>query len=410
MKRAYLLNPIGFSIPGLALVLALVGCGGGGGGSSTSTSSSSTTANNQIPITVDSGPAGVSGINQLYASVTLCAPGTTNCQTIDHVLVDTGSYGARFIASAINPSVLAAFPAVSNLTGHAYYECAQFVDGYSWGPLQTADVQMGGELAKNIPIQVIGPAGAPTVPPACSLTGPPENTVQSFGANGILGIGPFVPDCGQRCASTSNNGLYYTCSAGSCTPSTIPIAQQVSNPVAAIGTDGNGTLITLPAVNANGATRLSGVLTFGIGTQSNNGLNNATVLTLNAYGEVNASVDGVSYPSSFLDTGSNGYFLGTDLFPACITAFGFYCPATPQVMSATLQGMNGASTPTSFTVTNADDWFQANQTYAVAPEIAGANPGSGVDWGLPINFAHTVYTAIDGMATQAGVGPWTAIN
>ncbi|MGA9992093.1 MAG: DUF3443 family protein, partial [Thiobacillaceae bacterium] len=65
---------------------------------------------NQIPVVVDAGPPGVHAINGPYVSVTLCAPGTTNCQTIDHLLVDTGASGARVLASVLQPALLAALP------------------------------------------------------------------------------------------------------------------------------------------------------------------------------------------------------------------------------------------------------------------------------------------------------------
>src|SRR5450631_2320469 len=56
-----------------------------------------TQATNTAPIAVDGGPT-VNGVsvgypNGAYATVTVCTPGTTTCQTIDHVLVDTGSVG-----------------------------------------------------------------------------------------------------------------------------------------------------------------------------------------------------------------------------------------------------------------------------------------------------------------------------
>ena len=44
--------------------------------------------------------ANEAAVNILYVNVTICAPGsTTNCQTIDHVQVDTGSQGLRILSS-----------------------------------------------------------------------------------------------------------------------------------------------------------------------------------------------------------------------------------------------------------------------------------------------------------------------
>src|SRR5581483_9230831 len=58
------------------------------------------TANTQ-QIVVNAGPAG-NYFNGAFTSVTICAPGTSNCQTVDGVLVDTGSSGLRVLSSALS--------------------------------------------------------------------------------------------------------------------------------------------------------------------------------------------------------------------------------------------------------------------------------------------------------------------
>ena len=41
-------------------------------------------------------------INTAYTTVTVCAPGSTsNCQTIDHIQVDTGSSGLRILSEVL---------------------------------------------------------------------------------------------------------------------------------------------------------------------------------------------------------------------------------------------------------------------------------------------------------------------
>ena len=47
-------------------------------------------------------------------------------------------------------------PVTHDVNNNSYGECAQFVDGYSWGPLALADVTISGESAASLPIQVIG--------------------------------------------------------------------------------------------------------------------------------------------------------------------------------------------------------------------------------------------------------------
>jgi hypothetical protein len=84
----------------LATAAAWAGCGGQGGSSSGSGSGGSpnTAVNNVQPVQVTFGPAN-DLVNGLFTSVTICVPGTANCQTIDGVQVDTGSDGLRLLSS-----------------------------------------------------------------------------------------------------------------------------------------------------------------------------------------------------------------------------------------------------------------------------------------------------------------------
>jgi hypothetical protein len=151
-----------------AALLAGCGGGGGGGGGGSDDAPSTSTAPNVQAIVVDSGPM-VNGrpmgtVNTPYVTVTVCLPGSTSqCRTVDHVLLDTGSYGLRLAASALNQLVL---PPVTRGDGTAIAECAQFVDGYSWGSVRQADVRIAGEIARGISIHVLGDAGVPAVPAA----------------------------------------------------------------------------------------------------------------------------------------------------------------------------------------------------------------------------------------------------
>src|ERR1043166_371677 len=56
---------------------------------------------NVMPVVVNAGPTNNS-FNQPFASVTICVPGTSNCQTIGGILIDTGSYGLRILSRAVN--------------------------------------------------------------------------------------------------------------------------------------------------------------------------------------------------------------------------------------------------------------------------------------------------------------------
>ena len=374
-------------------------------------------------------------MNILYVTVVVCAPGTANCQTIDHVQVDTGSYGLRLISEALQPSLASALTTVSEkASGMPLAECTQFADGYSWGPIKTADVQIAGEKASGLNVQIIGDSTYSTVPAACQNNGTAEDTVATFGANGILGVGPFVTDCGSGCASgpQGNNPFYYVCSSpSSCTASTVALNQQMSNPVASFTNssnavaDNNGVLIQMLSVAAGGSPSVSGQLIFGIDTEANNKMTASNVLPGDPLtGEIRTVFNSQTLTQSYIDSGSNAlYFVDSTLTP-CTMNTGFYCPASEASLSATNEGTNG--TPTSmvnFSVGNADNLSAANSAFGdlagcpVTPSSTTCPTSSQTfDWGLPFFFGLNVYTAIacdeTGVAicakTSQGYGPYFA--
>jgi uncharacterized protein DUF3443 len=376
----------------------------GSSSSTTGGSSSSPASTNFQSIVVNAGPAN-NYVNGAFTSVTVCVPGQSSCQTIDGILVDTGSTGLRVLGSALTLTL----PQQADASGAPIAECFSFLDGFTWGPVRSADIKMGGEQASGIPVQVIGTAGLPAIPDSCSNSGTPENTLDSLGANGVLGVGLFREDCGPGCASTgsSNAGLYYTCPAAGCRIVAQPLARQLQNPVRLFATDNNGVLIQLPSIAAGGAATATGMMIFGIGTQSDNALGAARVLTVDASGNLSTSYGSQTYGGSYIDSGSNGiFFLDTKTtgLPLCATSTDFYCPATPQPQSATIRGINGASSAVAFNVGNVD---ALDGRFNAFNEVAGPNPG-GFAWGLSFFFGRTIFTAIEGQPTPGGVGPYFA--
>ena len=411
--RAQLL--LGILSLGLAGVLALTaGCGGGGSSGTSGVSSPSSSPSNVQAIAVNTGPAAGPPTNQPYVdgaftSVTVCVPGsTTSCQTIDGILVDTGSSGLRILSSALTLSL----PQQTGANGGAIVECLPFVDSITWGPVQTVDLTIAGEQAKSLHIQVIGSSSFPTIPSSCTSNGPAQDDLASLGANGILGIGNFALDCGSACtvAGASNPGLYYACTSAGCQVTAESLTDQVQNPVTLFATDNNGVIIELPAVSG-AETSVTGSLIFGIGTQSNNGLGSATIYAVDpSTGTFSTTFNGISFTdTSFLDSGSNAIYFAnssTTGIPACTNYTFWYCPSTTQNLSATNQGANGATSTVNFTVGNADT-LTANANNAAINGLGGPNSGS-FDWGLPFFFGRTVYTAIEGANTPGGQGPYWA--
>ncbi len=372
---------------------------------SSSSSSSSGAVLNTAPIIVNGGPTN-NAFNEAFTSVTICVPGTSNCQTIGGILVDTGSVGLRVLSSAITLPL----PQQSGAGGGAVVECLPFVDGFTWGPVANADVQMAGERGASVPIQLIGLDKFPTVPSSCSSQGPSEENANDLGANGVLGIGSFLQDCGRACTLTgaSNPALYYACpTTTNCQVTTEPLTSQVQNPVALFTSDNNGFAIQLPAVAPGGQATAAGTLIFGIGTQSNNALGSAHVFTLDAQGNFTTIFNGQSYPGSFVDSGSNAIFFldsSTTGLPDCKNSLGFYCPPATRAFSATQVGVNGVSVTVPFSAGNVD---AVNATFAVLGEATGSNPGS-FDWGLPFFYGRTFFNAIEGKSTPGGIGPYWA--
>jgi Protein of unknown function (DUF3443) len=394
----------------LGASIGLLGCGGTSSSSNkTSTNPIAGAGSNVQAVNAGGGtfnPAGI--VNGAFTTVTFCVPGTSNCATIDGMLVDTGSTGVRVLSSAL-PS---GFPLPHQMSGGSpVAECFQFVDGFTWGAVATADIKMASEVASSVPIEIIADPSVPTIPVACSNTGPSEQTVADLGANGILGVGNFKQDCGPFCVTSSSANLYFTCPASGCVPSTQSLAAQVQHPVAMFATDNNGIVVELPSVPASGAVSVSGSLVFGIGTQSNNALGSATVLTLDPNtGTFTANFKGNSFPGSFVDSGSNGLFFldsASTGLPMCTVNSAFYCPTTSQTFSVTNTGTNGKSTPVNFTIANADGLLSASSPNFLFNDLGAPNPNI-FDFGLPFFMGRNVFVAIEGQNTPGGPGPYTA--
>jgi hypothetical protein len=361
---------------------------------------------NSVPIVIDRGPTG-NADDVAFITITVCVPGTTTCQNIDHIMVDTGSAGLRLIASTLSSDL--ALPEQKAHTGDSLAECTVFADGYSWGSIRLADLRIAGELAANIPVEVVGDPAFPSVPSDCSSTGPAEDAVSTFGANGLLGLNQLVADCGTYCASGPQSAGYYSCTGSTCTGVTVPVAQQVSNPIASFASDKNGALIQLAAVPASGATTATGSLVFGIGTAANNGLGSATVLTIDVLGNFTTHYKSSAFTESFVDSGTSFLGFNDTTIPGCSgPAAGFYCPSSPLSLTAENVGRNGKTTTVSFEVESADTLF-GNAASTAFDDIAG--PGiapASFDWGLPFFFGRTVYFALEGASTPGGNGPYVA--
>jgi len=396
--------------------LWLAACGGGGAGSGTTPPPTPLpTGPNVTPILVDAG-IGATGINIPSVSVTVCTPGGATCQTIDHVLLDTGSTGLRIMALALTQVPVTSLPQVNAAAGPVF-ECLVFADGYAFGSVRTADVQIANGKASSLQIQVIGDPAIPSIPANCSAAaGISESSPTSFGANGVLGVSPLEYDCGGACETDptpGNLGFYYACPGGVCSSITMLSANQVQNPISFLsGNDHNGVEIVLPKVPAEGAMSATGALALGIDTESNNQLGSAKVLDVDlVFGEFNTTYKGTPLSGGIIDSGSNAYFFADGSLTACTTNVGFYCPMNSMSLSAINSGFsNGASSTFSFTIASADLLLSTHGGYAAFSNIGGAQPAGvdAFDWGLPFFYGNSVFVGTQGQTSSAGNGPFYA--
>lgn len=402
----------------LLAVLLTSGCGGGGGSSPPPNNSGSTGGTNTSGGTSSTGGAtniltisvnDPSTPNKPTVSVTVCTPGTSNCQAVDNILLDTGSYGLRIFKQAFQSNSLPQ----SSIASGSLAECVAFLDGSGvWGPVKTADVVLGGETAPKVPIQIIDAAFfANAIPLACKS----PNVAQlaqdpaSAGFNGILGVGLFVQDCGQGCAFGVNNRVYFACNGAQCSGTTVPNASQVQNPVALLPQDNNGIIVQLPSVSAGGAPSVTGQLILGIGTRPNNTPSGVTSFPASSGGEFTTIFNGATLIHSFIDSGSNGLFFNApaSILPICSPPNqDWFCPQDARSLSATMVGATGSpSSPVSFLVANAASIFGKG----VSAELGGPIPaGSGFDWGMPFFYGRQVLVGIDGKSSTLGSGPYWA--
>ncbi|WCM24842.1 DUF3443 domain-containing protein [Paraburkholderia bryophila] len=423
------------------LLTSLAACGGGGGSSSTSATSNTTsnsnnttaasppasapaqsstlssanptavptpsTAINTVPVLVS--VTSFHRANAPMTSVTVCTAGTnatSNCTTIDNVLVDTESFGLRLFASTIPSTTLNALT-VQSSGGATVAECALFGSGYTWGTVRNVDIKLGGEVGQNVPIQVIADSRLTATPPTDCQQAPAFTQPSDLGANGILGVGVAARDCGSKCVSNSPTGFYYACSGASCNVLNQQLTQQIGNPVQYFSTDNNGVVLEMPAVGPTGAASASGTLVFGIDTQPNNALagSGATVLATDSSGDFTATYNGVTTSNNaFFDSGSNVLFFQDSSIAA--NALKYLVPTSTLTRSVAIAGGGSVNATIQFNVANANTLF-ATGNYAFN-NLASYLYGT-FDMGMPFFYGRHVYYGITGTASAGGgTGPYVA--
>jgi len=321
-------------ITGLVLLsIALTGCGGGGGTGDATASSVATSnwmsdpitglprqditvytqsniapADNVLPITVGR-------TNKFLVSLTVCVPGSNLCQTVDKIMVDTGSVGLRIHASVL-PVLQGQLP-LQGQSGKVIAQCATFGNFYTWGSLRAADVGFGAHKASALPVQVYDDPALPAVSSTgcgTQIGGLIDADPAAVQFNGVLGI---------RGTRLDELGTFYSCqtSGKTCSTTVLTDKELLPNPIINLPQDNNGYQIVMPSIPIDGSSQVTGALVLGLNTQSNNNLSQtgtsaSNMLALDSKQRVALYIDGVSY-GALIDSGTSVNTLSTTNVPTC---------------------------------------------------------------------------------------------
>ncbi|MDQ5920195.1 MAG: hypothetical protein QG673_251 [Pseudomonadota bacterium] len=394
----------------LTALTALNSCGGGGG----STSSGNDPVNPITPpssayisasVSPNYNSGGVcSNVNTPCVSVTVCEPSSpTSCVTINNVLIDSGSYGLRVFSTELG-SVGSNLQTESTDDGRTIAECVNYADGSAnWGPVARAKIVIGSESTiDNIPMQIINSSFG-TLPFACQNAAD-NSSPDSFGFNGVLGVGPLITDGGD----------YYGCSDSTCTQTSIPVESEVANPIAFLKTGHeNGVTFEFTPVGSSGGSNAYGYAIYGVGTESDNTPSssvNIYPITIQTSG-VSITMPTTSNDSylanvslGFLDTGSNGLFFTDATGSIPLLSNTWYNPTTSLTLSVSNNGI-----PLSFSIANASALFAtSNSAFNNLGGTLGSSMSQYLDYGLPFFLGNTVYICFNGKTCSGESGPYWA--
>ena len=337
-------------------------------------------------------------INRALVSVTVCVPGTSMCETVDDVMVDTGSVGLRLQRSALKHPEF--FSAMAGPDAHALAECYRFVSSAAWGVVTRADVRLAAIQTSSVPIQIVDKANASYGdhgrPESCSNASKPTS-------NQTLGIAPVsLNDCKDPCFISLEAPRYYECTAASCLPiaKPVPATFRVVHPIAALPSDNNGYVLDVQAVPEAGAIATPGTLTLGIGTRSNNALDVTNVVDLAPDGTFTTVWNGHAYSASYFDTGTENYYFATS--PSHAYKCGFYWCATPEAeFSATLKGQTKEAT-TNFRVGDSASLLSSGKGAFRNVAIVAGNDSRAFVWGMPFFVGRKVFVGLTDGSSASG--------
>jgi hypothetical protein len=211
--------------------------------------------------------------------------------------------------------------------------------------------------------------------------------------------------------------------------------------VALFAADNTGVVMDLPLLtNASGQENVYGTLVFLDASAGDATLSTTTVYFADAYGDFYSAITNANQPyvatpticsNSFIDSGSNGFFIPSSSLNIPADSNGWYIPTATVSVTGGIASQNSASIPATFqsspvfSIANADTvLFPANNGANTAYNDLGgpsggpcdtspsgnegANSASGIDWGLPFFYGRPIYTALE--TTQLTVSGTTYVG
>lgn len=336
---------------GMALLffclISLPGCGGGSSPSPSPPTAvcTGTTPPGLSPSTANTMPVYQStcagAINTPTVTLKICVPSSSTCEDVPNILLDYGSTGLRLSHTL---SISGELPQ-EQVSGQGLFECYRFVSGYNFGPVVTARITLGTSPV-TVPLQISN--SSLPAPSSCTQGGTVSSAPFQPYYNGILGV--LFPQYDISSAYYYEGSGYSPVNMTSSNESL-----EVQNPVYLLASNNNGVLLSgLPAVSSDGASNVTGTLTFGISGKF-------TQLETNAYGYIQATITTYNNNSlnAFFDTGSNGFFIDNSSITSCTgNLAGFFCGNDPgQSAKLTGNASNSPSFSLSFSIVSAQTLF-----------------------------------------------------
>jgi len=348
--------------------------------------------------------------NKACTTVVICNSNQTNCTSITDLRVDTQTSGIHIFQDALPSTLYTSLQNISTTNGNLG-NCFNY-EGYSyWGNVFQAIVLLNGQKA-SVPIQIIDntkthPTTSESTNLCTSLTNTPTNSSKAH-YQGIFGIGPKQQDCGSSCVSTPSI-YYYSCPNGlaqsiaTCTQTTVPLNQQITNPIAELAENNNGVILQLPQVPSAGVPSVEGSIILGIDTETNNASTGTQYIPTNTDTSISVSSQGQSY-SAMINAAASAFTFPSTITTGTVNQITYYCPTTAQNFTSMIYGSQNI--PLTFSIGNATSLL-GHSSYVFA-ELGIPSSQNTIIYGIPFFFGKSVFVGFENRSSSLGQGPYYA--